>query len=170
MPRSLLLVLALLVSLVATACSGPEPPKLTPERGRITSVGPNGLGLEVTLDAYNPNSIGLTARSLKGKVTLDGKHHVGDVVVPTTVSLPAKKHTKITVPLSMKLGDLSALGLLAASQRDVPYKVEGTFALGGEKVNFDVPFTIEGIMTHAELVQATMNSLPKLPIPLPVIK
>ena len=94
-----LAVLAALITCFALAmlgCSTPEPPKLTPEKGRITSVSPTAIGLELTLDGYNPNSFALSARSMKAKVTLDGKHHVGDVVAPAAISLPAKKHTKMT--------------------------------------------------------------------------
>jgi LEA14-like dessication related protein len=167
MARRLVVLVALLAfgALACFGCSTPEAPKLTPEKGRITSVTATGMSLEVSLDAYNPNSFALSARSMKGKVILDGKHHIGDVVAPTAIKLPAKKHTKMTVPLSLQYKDISALITLAASRRDVPYRVEGTVELGGDKLNVDAPFAIEGVVTHAELVKATVSSLPNLNIP-----
>ena len=171
MARRLVVLAAFLacIALASFGCSTPEPPKITPEKGRITSVSATGIALEVSLDAYNPNSFALSSRSMKGKVILDGKHHIGDVVAPVAIKLPAKKHTKLNVPMTVQYKDISAMVTLAAGRRDVPYRLEGTVELGGDKLNADVPFAIEGVITHDQLVQATLNSLPKLNIPgLPV--
>src|SRR5262245_61012468 len=123
--RALLLALAI----TALGCSRPDPPTLTPEQAKVTRISPDGLDLQVLIDAYNPNSIDLTARSLKAKVTLDGKYHVGDVRAPAKVSLPAQKRTRIDVPLSVKWTDISGLFALAAQSRGVPYELEGTMEL-----------------------------------------
>src|SRR5215475_11756493 len=120
--RALLLAFAI----IALGCSRPDPPTLTPEQAKVTRISPDGLDLDVQILAYNPNSSDLTARSLKAKVTLDGKYHVGDVKAPAKVSLPAQKQTRFAVPVSVKWTDLSGLIALAASNRGVPYELDGT--------------------------------------------
>jgi LEA14-like dessication related protein len=156
-------ILAFAVAVAALGCSRPDPPTLTPEQAKVTRISPDGLDMEVRLEAYNPNSVDLSARSLKAKVTLDGKYHVGDVKSAAKVVLPAHKRTKLEVPLSVKWTDLSGLISLAASNRAVPYELDGTVEVGGDALSLDVPFKLRGMITHDELVRATMNSLPKIP-------
>ena len=157
--RRLLLAFAITV----LGCSRPDPPTLTPEQAKVTRISPEGLEVEVRLEAYNPNSIDLSARSLKAKVTLDGKYHVGDVKAATTVKLPAHQKTTLDIPLSVKWTDLSGLISLAASNRAVPYELDGTVELGGDALSLDVPFKMGGTILHDDLVRATIKSLPKIP-------
>lgn len=160
------------LSVLLLACEKPSAPTLTPVSGRVTSVSVTGIGLEVVLDAKNPNGIDITTRSMTGKVTLDGKYQVGDVSTATTMTLPAKKTTRLTLPLTVQWKDITSVIALAASNRNVPYRIDGTVAIGGESLNVDVPFAIDGVVTHAELVKVTASSIPNLPgIPgLPVLK
>lgn len=157
--------LILAAALALAGCSRPEPPTLTPQQAKVTSISPDGLGIQVALEAYNPNSVELAARSMKAKVTLDGKYHVGDVKVATPVKLPAEKRTKLDVPLSFKWTDLSGLVALAAGNKGVPYEVDGTVELGGDSLSVDVPFKMTGTISHDDMVKATLKSLPKIPIP-----
>lgn len=157
--RSLLLAAALLIA----ACSRPEPPTLQPERATVTAVTPAGIDLRVEISAYNPNAIDITARSVKANVKLDKKIDVGTVTSQIALRLPAKQKTRLDVPLSVQWSDLGAMALLAAGQKAVPYQVEGTIALGGDRINIDVPFRLEGTIPHEQLVQAVGRSLPKIP-------
>jgi LEA14-like dessication related protein len=161
-PRSLsAALLAATVGIVA--CSRPEAPTLQPETVKVTSVSPQGLGLEVTLSAKNPNPITLSARSVKARVTLDGTTDLGEVVVPTKVSLPARAATRLVVPVQVKWGNLAAIGLLAAAKPVIPYTVKGTATIGGEGLNVDVPFQLAGTLTREELLRATSGAIPGLP-------
>ena len=153
----------LLAALAMVSCSGPEPPTLTPVSGAITSVSPAGLGLRVKLEAYNPNSFGLTTRDVTAKVTLDGRYDAGTVTIRHALDLPAQKRTALDIPVTMTWQDLAGLAGLAAAGRDIPYTVEGTVAVGGEKLNVNVPFRIAGSVTQKQLLQATMSSLPQIP-------
>jgi len=153
----------LLAALALAGCSGPEPPTLTPVSGAITSVSPAGLGLRVKLEAYNPNSFALTTRDVTAKVTLDGRYDAGTVTLRHTLELPAQKRTAVDIPVTMTWRDLTGLAGLAAAGRDIPYAVEGTVAVGGEKLNVNVPFRIAGTVTQKQLLQATMSSLPQIP-------
>lgn len=159
------LVLALVLALAVLSCSRPDPPTLTPEQARVTSITPAGIDLMVRLEAYNPNSVDLSARKVVARVKLDGRIDLGTVKVPTALKLPAQRRTKLDVPLSVKWSDLSLVMGLATSNRSVPYEVDGTVELGGDTLSVDVPFRIGGTLTHEELVRATVKSLPKIAIP-----
>src|SRR5262249_37536213 len=131
------------------SCSRPEPPRITPQKATVTSVTASGIELRVRLEAYNPNSIDLSAKSVKGKVTLDGKYDVGTVNVAQPMKLPAGKKTLLDVPVSTKWSSITALGALAQSNRPVPYQVDGSVELAG--VDASVPFSIQGTLTHDQI-------------------
>ncbi len=151
------------VLLLATACQKPEPPKLEPESAAVESIDDKGLTLNVTLDAHNKNSVPLVARSVKAKVVLGGRVDLGEVEVSTKIKLPANKHTKLEVPLTMKWKDVAAIGLMAATKPSIPFVVTGTAEIGSDDVSFDVPFETEGELTRDQLVVITSKALPKLP-------
>jgi LEA14-like dessication related protein len=160
--KSLLLTLGWLIPALALliGCSKPEPPILKPEKVLVKAVTPKGLELEVTLDAHNPNSVALSARSVTARVTLADKVDLGKVTVDTKVKLPANKHSELVVPMSLEWGNTLQVGLLAASKETIPFKVEGTAEVGFESISFNVPFTTEGKLTRQELLVITSKSLP----------
>ena len=129
-----------MVVLLAGACSKPEPPKLVPKEAKVTAVGVTGLSLLLRMEATNPNRITLSAQSVTAKAKLDGKWDVGTITISKPVVLPPNAPTMIDVPLTMPWTDVSALGALASATGPVPYVVEGTVAVGGEKLNVDLPF------------------------------
>ena len=45
----------------------------------------------------------------------------------------------------------------------MPYTVDGTATVGGERLNVDVPFKLSGTMTPEQLQGALMKSLQGLP-------
>jgi LEA14-like dessication related protein len=159
--RLVSVVLWLALAAWAIGCS-PTPPTLKPKTVVVKDVTPAGLELEVTMDAQNPNSITLEARKVKAHVTLAQRVELGEVTVDSKVKLPANKHTDIVVPMTFSWGNLVEVGLLAARQDVIPFTVEGTANIGGSSFNVDVPFTIEGTLTRAQLVVLTARSLPKL--------
>jgi len=100
---------------------------------------------------------------VNAKVTLDGRYDAGTVSLSHPLDLPAQKRTLLDIPVTMTWRDLTGLAGLAAAGRDIPYAVEGKVAIGGEKLNVDVPFRIAGTVTQKQLIQATMSSLPQIP-------
>jgi LEA14-like dessication related protein len=158
------------LSLFAIACSSPPaPPTLTPKQATVTGVSMQGIDLLLEVDAYNPNAIALSARSVTGHAKLDGKYDLGNVTVTTPTELPAKATVTISTPLSIKWSDASMLASMGMTNRPIPYEVTGTVNVGGEKLNVDVPFTLRGAIKHDDIVTATMRSLPAIPgIPLAV--
>ena len=157
------LAVALALSLLAAGCSKPEPPVLTPEQGKLTSLSTSGIGLVARFDAFNPNGIDLSARSVSAHVVLDGSVDLGTVHVPSGVNLPAKKHSVVDVPISVKWTDVTAFAGIVLQNRPIPYVIDGTVELGGESFSVNVPFKIAGTITHEQLAAAAASSLPKIP-------
>jgi LEA14-like dessication related protein len=150
-----------LVALIA--CSKPDPPVLTPKSARVTQVSLAGVDLMLDVEAMNPNAVELAIREVSGKVVLDGKYDLGIATVAAPIRLPAGARTEVAVPMALTWKDVSALATLAASSRAVPFTVDGTVNVGGERLNVDVPFHLTGTLTHDDLVKAAQRSLPGLP-------
>ncbi len=149
------------------ACARPDPPKITPLSVKVTSITPLALNVDLKIEAENPNSSALSARSVTATITLDDRYVVGTVTVPHAINLPPHQKTILAVPVSSRWKDLSGLASLAAAGKDIPYKVDGTVELGGDTLHVDVPFHMGGTITREQLLQATLNSLPKIPGLLP---
>ena len=149
--------------LVAGACSKPLPPQLTPKEAKVTSVDPTGFDMRVKMEAFNPNGFELSVRSVVAHVVVDGTHDLGTVTAAQPMSLPANARTLIDVPLNMKWKGAVNLATLAASRRPIPYVVDGTATVGGESLNIDVPFKLQGTMTPEQLQAAGLKSLQNIP-------
>lgn len=148
---------------VLAACSKPEPPKLVPKELTLTGLAPAGASLVVRVEATNPNRVTLSARSMTAKVKLDGRWDLGTVTIAKPVVLPPGAPTMVDVPMTLPWSDLKAVGALAAATGPVPYVLEGTVAIGGERFDVDVPFTMSGTLTREEVIGAALKSLPTIP-------
>jgi LEA14-like dessication related protein len=159
------LLLSLCASLAfwALGCDAPEPPTVTSEKVVVTKSSAQGLDLEVTLNAKNPNSIKLTARSIKAKVTINQSTELAEVTVPTKVSLPAKKTTQIVVPVKVQWGAAAAMALAAMNSETIPFTMKGTANIGGDSLNVSLPFTVQGTLTRQQLIDAVQGAIPQLP-------
>jgi LEA14-like dessication related protein len=145
------------------ACSKPQPPQLTPKSAQITAVDLTGFDLRVKMDAFNPNGIELSVRSVVAHVVVDGTQDLGTVTSSQPFVLPANAHTLVDVPLNVKWKGIGSVAAIAQSKRPVPYTVDGTATIGGEHLNVDIPFKLQGTMTAEQLQQATMKSLQGIP-------
>jgi LEA14-like dessication related protein len=152
----------LAVSLLA--CSKPEPPTLTPEGAKVTSIGPKGLELELTIEVENPNAVPLRARSVTADVTVGGSVKLGEVTVETPVKIPANGTGTVTAPLSLGWQNAASVAVLAATRETIPFTVNGTANVGIEDVSFDVPFKTDGTLTRAQLMSLGAGAVP-IPIP-----
>jgi LEA14-like dessication related protein len=154
-----------LVAWAVVACTKPDPPVLTPKEATVSGVTGAGVDLSAKIEAYNPNKFDLSARSVTAALTLDGKYDVGSVTIPRAVVIPAGQRVVLDVPISIKWTDLSPLLTVAANGQDVPYQLSGTVNIGGDTLNVDLPFKIGGIMTHDQIIKATLRSIPPFPLP-----
>jgi LEA14-like dessication related protein len=154
------LSLGVLAPLVLAACSPPDPPTLVPKSAAVKSVGLTGLQLDVQIDATNPNSSDLTAQKVAGKVGLNGMA-LGTFELPQNVVLPAGKTTTITATVTSPWQNVQMLVPLAAAGKPIPYSVDGTVTVGGSRLNVDLPFHLDGVITAQQMHDAVASSLPK---------
>jgi LEA14-like dessication related protein len=163
-PRSGLSFLSA-AALVASfgACTKPQAPQLTPKEAKVTSVDITGFDMRVKMDAFNPNGFDLSVRSVVARVIVDGNQDLGTVTASQPINLPANAHTLIDVPMNVKWKGVGGLASIAAAKRPVPYTVDGTATVGGDRLNVDVPFKLQGTITAEQLQQAGLKSLQGIP-------
>ena len=158
---SLLSATALVVGL--GACAKPQPPQLTPQEAKVTAVDMTGFDMRVKMDAFNPNGFALSIRTVVARVVVDGNQDLGTVTASQPINLPANAHTIIDVPMNVKWKGVGGFATIAAAKRPVPYTVDGTATVGGERLNMDVPFKLQGTITAEQLQQAGLKSLQGIP-------
>jgi LEA14-like dessication related protein len=161
--RGALVLISTFTLLATGACKKPLPPQLTPKEAKVTAVDLTGFDMRVKMEAFNPNGFELSVRSVVGHVVVDGTHDLGTVTSAQPISLPANARTVIDVPLNMKWKGAVNLATLAAARRAIPYTVDGTATVGGESLNIDVPFKLQGTITPEQLQQAGLKSLQNIP-------
>ena len=125
----------------------------------MKSISLAGLKLDVQVDATNPNGSELTAQKVSGKVTMNGQP-LGTIEVPENVTLPAKATTAITATLDSPWQNVQMLAPLAASGKPIPYSVDGSVTVGGAKINVDLPYHLDGVITPQQMRAAIAASLP----------
>jgi hypothetical protein len=65
--------------------------------------------------------------------------------------------------MTVALRDVAVVMGLAATNRSLPYDVNGSVNVGGESFNVTLPFHLSGEFSHEQLLKATLNSLPAFP-------
>jgi LEA14-like dessication related protein len=151
------LVLALL------ACSKPEPPTVRPVSGRFVGISQTGLDVEAKLEATNPNDFEIKVKSFTADVTLDHQIKVGSVTSESTITLPAKQKKVFDIPISVRWESVSALVPLGLSNRNVPWEAEGKVKLSADGLDVSLPFKVDGMLSHQQIMTAVRNSLPHVP-------
>jgi LEA14-like dessication related protein len=160
------LVAVMMLAVASTGmcgCTKPKAPQLTPKEVAVTAVDIGGFDMRVKMDAFNPNGFDIAVRSIVAHVIVDGTQDLGTVTASQPIGLPANAHTPIDVPMNVKWKGIGALASLAQARRPVPYVVEGTATVGGESLNVDIPFKLEGKITPEQVQQAAMKSLQAIP-------
>jgi LEA14-like dessication related protein len=140
------------------ACSKPEPPRITPRSVRVAAISPAGLGLALELDVYNPNSFPILAQRVSGTVEIGNGVELGRGGAQPQGAIPAKGSTVIASQLGITWTNAAALAPYALSPGPVPYTLRGTAAIGSERLNVDVPFTVKGELTREQVLQAGLSA------------
>lgn len=161
MKRRACVVLAVL-SMVAGACAKPKPPELTARSVKVAAITPESVELAVVLDARNPNSFPLMASAVTANLTLQDGTSLGSGSSVEPVSIPADATQAITAKVAVRFTSLSALLPYAMALKPLPYRLSGTARMGGEHLNVDVPFTIDGQLTPEQLAVAGMRGAGQL--------
>jgi len=159
--QSLIVLLALLGSFLG--CSPPKAPTLTPEVTRVTAVTTQGITIQLTLATFNPNSFDLATQKVTGTITLGEKVTLGPLTTPHAVRLTAGKSTSVTLDMNATWSQAADLAQLALAGTEVPYQVQGTVAIGGPKLNVDLPFKIKGQVSQTQIIAAGLKGLPSIP-------
>jgi LEA14-like dessication related protein len=142
------------------ACSKPAPPQLVPRTARVVAVSPVAVQLELTLDVTNPNSFPLVVHAVDGKLKLGSTGaELGRAHSDLASSIPANATSSITSLVSVNWSNLGALTPLLLSPAPVPYVLDGTAAIGGDKLSVNLPFTLSGELTRTQLISAGLNGL-----------
>lgn len=149
-------------TLCAASCSKPQPPRLTPRAAAVTGVDATGLRLRVQLSAHNPNEIDVTVQRIDVDVTIGGQA-LGRSSVTNRVRLVSRHDVPITVDVSAGWRDLPGLITASMLNENVPYRLEGTARVGGERLNVDVPFRMESTIPRRILLEAAGNTVNGLP-------
>jgi LEA14-like dessication related protein len=162
---STLLFALLVASLGASVagCTKPKPPQLTPQQVAVTAVDVAGFDMRVTMDAFNPNSFAISVRSVVAHVVVDGTQDLGTVTASQPIALPPNAHTLVDVPMTVKWKGIGGLATIAQARKPVPYTVDGTATIGGESLNVDLPFKLQGQITPEQVQQAAKKSLQAIP-------
>ena len=152
-----------MAGLLSVGCSKPEPPRVLPRSVRVTAITPTELKLAVDLDVYNPNSFPLLVRAASGTLEIGNGIQIGKGQASLSGSVPAKGSSIVATDLGVNWTNLPALAPLALTAAAVPYTFRGTANVGGERLNVEVPFTLTGELTRAQLVQAGLRGLSAIP-------
>jgi len=164
--RGKALFFAVLIATLAASivgCTKPKAPQLTPKEVAVTAVDVAGFDMRVKMDAFNPNGFDIAVRSIVAHVIVDGTQDLGTVTASQPITLPANAHTLIDVPMNVKWKGIGGLATIAQARRPVPYTVDGKATVGGESLNVDLPFTLQGQITPEQVQQAAMKSLQAIP-------
>lgn len=149
---------------LCAGCSRPKPPTVTPESAKITSLSPTAVDLLAKLAVYNPNGFPLEVHAVSGKLTLNGNIDMGTAQTTSGVSVPANSTQHVSVALSVPWQNLARLAPFLLENKPVSYRFDGKATIGGNSLNVDLPFTLHGLITRNELLQAGLKSLPRLPV------
>lgn len=148
---------AALLSLLTFACS-PEPPRLTPQSVSVSAVSPQAVQLRLDLDVFNSNSFPLVASRVEGDVYVGAASLGRGSAVPEGM-IPASGSKRVIARLDIPWGNVAVLSPFIISRKPVPYVFRGRAILGGENVNFELPFEIAGQLTAEQVVQASLKGL-----------
>lgn len=147
------------LAVAVAACSKPEPPRVTPRTAAVSAIGPAGFTVQLQLDVFNPNKFPLLARSVTGTLELGSGAVLGQGQAAPNGTIPANSTSIVPATISMPWNNLAVLAPYALSGAPVPYRFRGTATIGGEKLNVDVPFELQGELTRAQVLEAGTRAL-----------
>jgi LEA14-like dessication related protein len=150
-------VLLMVGALLAVACSKPKPPQLTARSVQLSAILPDGVELTLVIDAQNPNAFPIVANRVTGTFELQDGTALGSGESSEAFTLPADGSAPLSAKLRMRWISLSALAPYAMAAKPLPYRISGSARIGGEHLNVDVPYSIDGQLTPEQLIQAGLR-------------
>lgn len=158
----------LAMSLAATVagCSKPKPVQLVPQSVQLASIGPEGVELSLQLNAHNPNGFPIYASAVNATFELRDGEELGRGSSTPAFKIPADGDATLPANLLLRWTNLTRLTPYALAAKPLPYRVRGSARLGGESLNVEVPFSIDGQLTPEQVIQAGLHGAAAL-IPKP---
>lgn len=150
------------VAALTLGCARPTPPRITPRSADVTGANAQGLGLKVHCVVRNGNRFDLTVQRVSVRLTLAGRD-LGVTELPTTLRLPTNTDVPMDIDVRAPWGDLPGIIAVTVFNENVPYRLDGTAQVGGERLNVDVPFTLESTLPRRVLLGAVSSATPGMP-------
>ncbi|HYP91036.1 MAG TPA: LEA type 2 family protein [Polyangiaceae bacterium] len=149
--------LFLIAAILLAGCEKPKPPELTPRSAQVSAIRPESVELALVIDAHNPNAFPIVANRVSATFELQDGTELGKGESSEAFSIPAQGDAALTAKLDIRWNSLSLLAPYALAAKPLPYRLHGTARLGSEKLNMDVPFTIDGQLTPDQVIQAGLR-------------
>jgi len=146
---------------VATACAKPKPPTITPKSAQVLAASASGVTLAVSLEVANPNRFPLIVHAVDGRFWLGAGAGVelGKAHAEPASSIPAQGTSTVSSEVAVAWTNLAALTPFLLSPAAVPYRFDSSATLGGESLNLQLPFSLSGELTRAQLINAGLSGL-----------
>lgn len=156
------LIFVSLSGLTALSCSKPRPPELTPRSAQVSAVRADGVELLLVLDARNPNSFPIVCSGVTAAFELQNGTPLGNGSTAEAFSIPGESTAPISARLDVRWTSISALAPYALSRQPLPYRLRGTARIGGDRLNLDLPFSIDGQLTEQQVIAAGLHGAAEL--------
>ncbi|HET7542318.1 MAG TPA: LEA type 2 family protein [Polyangiaceae bacterium] len=146
---------------LSAACAKPKPPTITPKSAEVLAASATGLSLAVTFDVQNPNRFPLIVHAVDGRLSLGAGAGVelGKAHAEPGSSIPAQGNSTVTSQIAIAWTNLAAFTPFLLSPAAVPYRFDGSATLGGENLNVNLPFSLNGELTRAQLINIGLSGL-----------
>jgi LEA14-like dessication related protein len=147
---------------VAVACARPQPPSITPRSADVTGATSAGLGLRVHCVIRNRNTFALTVQHVSVRLTLASRD-LGVTELDSALRLPTNTDVPLDIEVRAPWGDLPGIIAVSMFNENIPYRLDGTARVGGERLNVDVPFRLESTLPRRLLLGAASSAAPTIP-------
>ena len=164
MKRHAWLLLAV-CSVLVSACSKPKPPTLTPRSAQVSAIKPQSVELSLVLAAHNPNSCPVVVSTVSGSFELQDGTPLGSAQSAASFTIPSQGDRDLAATLDVRFSSLAALTPYALAAKAVPYRLRGSARIGGDNLNVEVPFTIDGQLTPEQVMAAGLRGVGNLLAP-----
>ena len=101
--------LALLLVVTAASCSKPKPVQLVPQSVQLSSIGPEGVGLSLQLNAHNPNGFPIYASAVNATLELRDEQELGRGSSAPAFKIPAEGDATLPADLLLRWTNLTLL-------------------------------------------------------------
>ena len=164
-PPARRVVLASVALALVASCSKPKPPTLTPRSAQVTAIKPDSVELSLVLAAHNPNSFPIVVNAVSASFELQDGTALGSAQSATSFTIPGQGDQDLAATLDVRFTSLAALTPYALAAKPVPYRLRGSARIGGDNLNVEVPFTIDGQLTPEQVVAAGLRGAANLLAP-----